>query len=105
MINPYHHDILEMIKESSGKGTQHTLLDTYLGNSHPRYPITAPVLRTIAKSWMREHRDLPKGDFRAMLTSLINGVSSTEKSNGRDTHGLCYAIPGQFSPENFQFMA
>jgi 3-methyladenine DNA glycosylase AlkD len=50
-----------------------------LGNAHPRYPINAPTLRTIAKEWMKDHRDLSAREFEKLLTSLIAGVSSTEK--------------------------
>src|SRR5688572_19473183 len=101
MINPYHHEILQMIKESSGKGTQHTSLDSYLGNSHPRYPITAPVLRTIAKSWMKAHRDLAMADFRDFLTSLIEGVSSTEKVMAGILMDYATVSQGSFHPKIF----
>src|SRR5262245_21546432 len=78
-MNVHHREVLSIIKANSGQGTQHTLLDSYLGNSHPRYLIDAPTLRTIAKEWMREHRDLSAESFSLMLTSLIEGKSSTEK--------------------------
>lgn len=68
-----------MIKEKSGKATQHTHLDNYLGNSHPRYPIDSPTLRVIAKDWMRAHRDMTEKQFTTMLTSLVQGESGTEK--------------------------
>jgi 3-methyladenine DNA glycosylase AlkD len=79
MINLFHREILQSIKERSGTPTQHTFQDSYLGNSHPRYPINAPALRTIAKEWMKKHRDIPVQDFASLLTSLIEGESSTEK--------------------------
>jgi len=79
MINSHHTDILRLIKDNSGKGTSHTFLNSYLGNEHPRYAITAPVLRKIAKEWMRDHQDLDVSDFAELLTSLIQGESSTEK--------------------------
>jgi 3-methyladenine DNA glycosylase AlkD len=79
MINAFHGEILQLIKDRSGKPTQHTFLDSYLGNDHPRYPINAPALRTIAKNWMRDHRSLTKDEFVKLLTSLIEAPSSTEK--------------------------
>jgi 3-methyladenine DNA glycosylase AlkD len=79
MGNPIHQNLLHLIKENSGKGTQHTFSDSYLGNTHPRYEITAPVLRKIAKEWMREHVDLTAAEFADLLASLIAGKSSTEK--------------------------
>jgi 3-methyladenine DNA glycosylase AlkD len=74
-----HRFILEEIKKRSGKPTQHTFLDNYLGNSHPRYPIDNPRMRGIAREFMREYKHLSATDFAEVLTSLINGKSGTEK--------------------------
>ncbi len=79
MKGNHHTEILELIRQHSGKPTQHTFLNNYLGNDHPRYPISAPVLRKIAKDWMREHRTLSASSFSSLLTSLAKGESSTEK--------------------------
>lgn len=78
-MNAFHKEILELIKKNSGKPTQHTFLNSYLGNEHPRYPISAPILRRIAKDWMKSHRDLSASEFQQLLTSLVRGKSSTEK--------------------------
>jgi 3-methyladenine DNA glycosylase AlkD len=77
--NAHHRQILKEIKANSGQATQHTFLDSYLGNTHPRYPINAPTLRLIAKEWAKANRDLPAEAFAAVLTSLVQGVSGTEK--------------------------
>lgn len=79
MENPFHKEILALIKENSGKPTRHTFVDSYLGNSHPRYPINNPALRSIARDWMRAHRTLDTTAFVELLTSLIEGESCTEK--------------------------
>ncbi len=79
MKEDHHRDILNRIRKHSGKATQHTFLDKYLGNEHPRYPISAPVLRRIAKDWMLEHNELTEKDLAKVLTSLVEGVSGTEK--------------------------
>lgn len=78
-MNQYHKEILLLIRSKSGKPTQNTFSDGYLGTDHPRYPIAAPALRTIARSWMHAHRDLTAEEFREVLTSLVSGKSSTEK--------------------------
>jgi 3-methyladenine DNA glycosylase AlkD len=78
-MNELHREILGLIQEASGKPTQHTFLDSYLGNSNPRYPINAPRLRSIAKQWMRDHRELGADAFASLIGSLVKGVSSTEK--------------------------
>lgn len=78
-MNVHHKELLNLVRKNSGKPTQHTFLNKYLGNNHPRYPISNPVLRSIARGWMREHRHLTIKDFSALLTSLIEGESCTEK--------------------------
>jgi 3-methyladenine DNA glycosylase AlkD len=80
MKNSLHHQILQQIKKNAGKSTAHTFLDSYLGNSHLRYPIGAPVLRRIAKDWMKAHRDLSAKDFATLLTDLVEAESATEKT-------------------------
>ncbi|MEJ0056807.1 MAG: DNA alkylation repair protein [Bacteroidota bacterium] len=79
-LHPLHKEILDLITICSGSPTQHTFLDGYLGNKHPRYAINAPTLRKISKEWMREHRDLSPKDFQQLLTSLVKGKSFTEKA-------------------------
>ena len=101
MKDSLHHQILQQIKKNSGKGTAHTFLDSYLGNTHFRYPISAPVLRRIAKDWMNDHRDLSAGDFASLLTDLVESSSSTEKFMAGIL--LDYATPDQrkFKPALF----
>jgi 3-methyladenine DNA glycosylase AlkD len=79
-MNKYHLDLLNLIQKNSGKPTQHTFLDSYLGNDHPRYPINIPTLRTIAKDWSKTHRNLTPKEFQQLIDSLIHGESSTEKT-------------------------
>lgn len=78
-MNAHHKELLELIRKRSGKATQHTYSDGYLGNTHPRYPISVPILRSIAKDWMMQHPQLQTKDFVTLLDSLIKGDSSTEK--------------------------
>lgn len=92
-MNRHHKDILEQIRERSGTPTQHTFLDKYLGNEHPKYPISVPTLRTIAKDWMSAHSELGADSFARLLTSLIRGESSTEKCIVGIL--LDYALPDQ----------
>lgn len=101
MKSSFYLQILHQIKEKSGKPTQHTFLDSYLGNHHPRYPISAPVLRGLAREWVRGHRDLPAGEFASLLTDLIQGESSTEKFMAGIL--LDYSLPAQrkFNPKKF----
>ncbi len=79
MLNRHHQEIRKLIHQHAGKPTQHIYLDNYLGNTHPRYPINVPTLRSISKTWMLAHRDIDATQFSSMLTSLAKGKSSTEK--------------------------
>jgi 3-methyladenine DNA glycosylase AlkD len=101
MKSSFYLQILHQIKEKSGKPTQHTFLDSYLGNQHPRYPISAPVLRAMAKDWAKGHRELSAGEFASLLTELIHGESSTEKCMAGIL--LDYSLPSQrkFNPKLF----
>ena len=99
--NRYHREILELIGKNSGKATQHTFADSYLGNSHPRYPISAPILRSIAKTWMREQRSLSSTDLADLLTSLIEAESSTEKCMAGILLDASLVSQRKFSPDLF----
>jgi 3-methyladenine DNA glycosylase AlkD len=74
-----HAELLAEIIRNSGQATQHTFLDSYLGNSHVRHAISTPRLRAIAKTWMNAHRNLAQKEFLSLLTVLIEASSSTEK--------------------------
>ncbi|HZY82296.1 MAG TPA: DNA alkylation repair protein [Cyclobacteriaceae bacterium] len=78
-MNKFHTEVLALIEKNSGTPTQHTFLDSYLGNDHPRYAINAPTMRTIGNDWMRSHKQMSADEFGAMLTSLSEGKSGTEK--------------------------
>ncbi|HEX6890719.1 MAG TPA: DNA alkylation repair protein [Chryseolinea sp.] len=79
MDNAYHAAILKSIQKHAGRPTKHTFSDSYLGNNHPRYAISAPVLRKIAKDWMRAHRNLSAVEFAALIECFVKAPSSTEK--------------------------
>lgn len=78
-MNSHHREILQLIKDAPGEATQHTFSDAYFGNTNPRYPISNPVLRMLAREWMKEHRDMSVKEFATVLDSLAKGKSSTEK--------------------------
>lgn len=101
-MNRFHIDILASIRELSGTPTQHTFSDGYLGNNHPRYAINAPTMRLIAKDWIKTHKDVDAITLSRVLTSLVNGKSSTEKCMAGVL--LDYASPSQrqFDPHLFE---
>ncbi|HTF21537.1 MAG TPA: DNA alkylation repair protein [Chryseolinea sp.] len=79
MKEDHHRFILDQIQKRAGKPTQHTFLDSYLGNDHPRYAINNMAMRTIAREFMRAHAQLSSEEFSQLLTSLLHGESGTEK--------------------------
>lgn len=92
-LHPSHKEILQEIVDRSGKPTQHTFLASYLGNDHPRYAVSSPVLRKIAKEWASRNSTRSAVEFRDVVSSLINGKSFTEKCIGGIL--LDYAQPEQ----------
>jgi 3-methyladenine DNA glycosylase AlkD len=78
-MNRHHQEILEAIHSNSGTPTQHTFLDTYLGNEYPKYAIDNPTLRRIAKEWVRDNPSLSPREFKNVISSLLKGKSATEK--------------------------
>ncbi|HOX81955.1 MAG TPA: DNA alkylation repair protein [Chryseolinea sp.] len=101
MKNKHHGEILTLIQQNAVKPTQHTDLDNYLGTTHPRYPIAVPVLRAIAKDWMKQHPELTTTTFSTLLTSLIKGVSYTEKCMAGILLDYASKDQRQFNPKLF----
>lgn len=100
-MNPHHQLLLKKIKARSGTPTQHTFLDNYLGNTHPRYAINAPTLREIGREWKNENRDLGAKEFQQVVSSLIEGKSSTEKVMAGILLDNATADQKKFKPEVF----
>lgn len=102
-MNPkqLHKELLNRIIQKSGKPTNHTFLDNYLGNSHPRYPINNPTLRGITKEFTKANKDLPVKEFQQLLTSLIEAPSCTEKMAAGFLLDTCTKEQRKFNPSIF----
>lgn len=99
--NIHHDEILREIKKMSGIPTNHTSLDGYLGTTHPRYSISLPKLRAIAKAWTSDHQDLSSGQISAIVTSLMEAPSSTEKVMGGVLLDYITKEQSTFPPKHF----
>ncbi len=88
-----HKEIVESLKSEGGKARNDAFLDKYLGNGHPKYAISAPVLRLIAREWMKRNRSLSAEELAEVLTRLIEGKTFTEKVMAGVMLG--YATPAQ----------
>ncbi len=78
-MNLHHREILQLIKDASGSLHSTLFPTTTLATRTPRYPISAPVLRLLAREWTKDNKDMSVKEFAAALDSLVKGKSSTEK--------------------------
>lgn len=78
-MHPYHRELLKEIKTRAGKAVHDAFLSNYLGNPHPRFPLSSPDMRKIARQWMAMHKDLTADELAAAIGSLVQGKSMTEK--------------------------
>ncbi len=102
-MNPkqLHKEILSCIVVNVGKPVPNDFLDRYLGNSHPKYPINNPLLRSITKEFTRSHKDLPVDVFRELLTLLFEAPSCTEKMAAGFLLDTCTREQRKFNPSIF----
>jgi 3-methyladenine DNA glycosylase AlkD len=101
-MNTHHKELLKKIKAQSGTPTQHTFMSNYLGNEHPRYPISNPLLRNIAKTWMADYDYLNSDEIAELITSLTNGESFTEKIFAGILLDYCHKNQRAFAPILFE---
>ena len=78
-MHGHHREILEQIKSKAGKPVNDAFLANYLGSPHPLYRLKSADMRTIARTWARDHRDLSASEFIRVIRSLVLGKSCTEK--------------------------
>jgi 3-methyladenine DNA glycosylase AlkD len=77
-VKQRYHEILTLIEMSTDPAAP-KFADTYLGTTHPRYSISGPNLRMLAREWTRQHATMKSGEMVEILTWLIHGPSATEK--------------------------
>jgi len=78
----YHQEILSEIKRQAAQEgaayVDHS--DDYIGTTKPCYLIRTPVIRQVAKDWIKRHPDLTPADYLCLLDSLSQGESHNEFS-------------------------
>lgn len=79
-MNKFHKEILKEIKEHTHKISNSTWVAKYLGTNHIYYSLSNPVKREIAKTWVKNHKDISILEFSNLLSSLYKGDSYEEKS-------------------------
>jgi len=81
-MHPHHRELLKEIKKTAGKPVRDPFLQNYLGNPHPLFVIKSAALRKILRTWLAAHRELSPEQLAAVVDSLVQGKTSTEKCAG-----------------------
>lgn len=79
-MNQYHQEILEEVRKESKKRKQTSETSSYLGHKHTYYGLGSRQKREVAKSWIKNHKDISISEFVKFLDSLYKGESYEEKS-------------------------
>lgn len=79
-MDKFHKEILREIKNSVQNKSNSTWVAKYLGTNHIYYGLSNPQKREIAKTWVKNHKDLSETEFTDLLNSLYKGKSYDEKS-------------------------
>jgi 3-methyladenine DNA glycosylase AlkD len=75
-----HHKVLLAGLEKHRRNRAHTQAnDSYLSSGHHYYDVSIPILRTLAKAWLKENKGIPDAEFLTVLDSLYRGRSYEEK--------------------------
>ncbi len=79
MSSAHHKKIISHFKSRKPK---ETFFDNerYLLSTHYYYGFTVPERRVLAKSWLKENRDISKKDFLSFVDELYDGHSYDEKT-------------------------
>lgn len=83
-MNTYHKELLKKFKADAKPthATGYFDLDKYLGNTDPKYHLSNPDMRKLAKDWVKAHKEISVKDFTDMMRSLYKGKSFEEKVFG-----------------------
>lgn len=80
LMHPLHAELLKEIKKHRNRGTTLSKSDSYILSGHPYYDIAVPIRRSIAKAWLKSHKDISSHEFIRTLDSLYAGKSHEEKT-------------------------
>ncbi len=100
-MHPYHRELLRQFKVHGGKAVHDAFLANYLGNPHPRFPLSSPAMRKIARDWMAAHKGLAADDLAAVIGSLVQGKTMTEKLMSGLLLDVSYKSQREIDPSHF----
>ena len=78
-MNSHHKTLLGSVETHQRKRVHSQANDSYLSSGHRYYDVSIPVLRTIAKTWLKENKVIADVEVLAVLDSLYRGKSYEEK--------------------------
>ena len=78
-MNPHHRSLLAGIKKNGRTRAHSQANDSYLSSGHHYYDVSIPTLRAIAKTWLKENKDIAHEEFIAGIDGLYGGKSYEEK--------------------------
>lgn len=93
-----HKEILEQLRKNTQKQKTSKLPSTYSGSRHPSLFVSTWTSRTIAKEWVRQHREITSKKFIAFLDSLYSGETIDEKKMGGKILGYAPHLRATVSP-------
>lgn len=78
-VHEHHKALLSALEKHQRKRAHSQANDSYLSSGHHYYDVSIPTLRTLAKAWLKENKNIPDTEFLAALASLYRGRSYEEK--------------------------
>jgi 3-methyladenine DNA glycosylase AlkD len=72
-------DLLAGLKAHQRRRAHSQANDSYLSSGHHYWDVSIPTLRTLAKEWLKQNKDIASTEFLAVLDSLYRGDSYEEK--------------------------
>ncbi len=99
-MNTHHKELLEEIKKKAKKDQGFYLSANYSGSSHPRYGLSVPESRQIAKAWTLQYKNISLSEFLDLLNSLYQGESTDEKKIAGQLLQYSPMLRAQISPKS-----
>jgi 3-methyladenine DNA glycosylase AlkD len=78
-LQPHHQVLLAGLKKHRRIRAHSQANDSYLSSGHHYYDVSIPVLRTLAKSWLKRNKGIAGAEWFAVLNGLYSGKSYEEK--------------------------
>jgi 3-methyladenine DNA glycosylase AlkD len=78
-VQAHHKVLLAALRKNRRIRAHSQANDSYLSSGHHYYDVSIPTLRAIAKTWLKENKDIPNEQFLALLNCLYRGRSYEEK--------------------------